>query len=192
MVMTRESDAPADFLLRDFLALETPEGYRAELIDGEIVVTPPPDGTHEGIIGLISKQVIRSSSVDMDFSGNKGLALPTRTSARAYVIPDATFAPAELRLFFGAPPWMASDDVAMVAEVTSSRPETDREAKRHAYAAAGIPLYLLADRQLSRITLFSDPRGDDYAGTASVPFGSSLDLPKPFAFTLDTTEFGDA
>lgn len=84
---------------------------------------------------------------------------------------------------------MPPDDVALVAEVTSSRPETDREVKRHAYAQAGIPLYLLADRQLRRITLFSDPRGDDYAGTASVPFGSSLVLPKPFDFELDTAEF---
>jgi Uma2 family endonuclease len=187
--MTRDSDAPANFLLRDFLALETPEGYRAELIDGEIVVTPPPDGTHEDIIWLIAKQVARKSSVDMDFSGNKGLVLPARAAARAYVIPDATFAPAELRLFSGAPSWMEPDGVAMVAEVTSSRPETDRDAKRRAYATSGIPLYLLADRQLGRITLFSDPRGDDYAGTASVPFGSSLDLPKPFAFTLDTSDF---
>jgi Uma2 family endonuclease len=191
MVMTRESDAPASFLLQDFLALETPEGYRAELIDGEIVVTPPPDGTHEGIIWHITEQVTRKSAIRMAFSGNKGLVLPARASVRAHVIPDGTFAPAELRLFFGAPSWMSPDGVAMVIEVTSSRPDTDRGAKRHAYAMAGIPLYLLADRERQRIALFSDPRGDDYAGTASVPFGSSLELPKPFDFTLDTAEFGD-
>jgi Uma2 family endonuclease len=185
MVMTREPDASVDFLLRDFLALDTPEGYRAELIDGEIVVTPPPDGTHEGIIGRVAKQIVRQSSVDMDFSGNKGLVLPKGE----YVIPDLTFAPAELGLFFDAPSWMPSANVAMVVEVTSSRPDTDREAKRHAYAQAEIPLYLLADRQLKRITLFSDPQGDDYAGIASVPFGSSLTLPKPFDFELDTAEF---
>jgi hypothetical protein len=43
MVMTvHRSEVPADFLLEEFLKLETPEGYRAELIDGEIVMTPPP------------------------------------------------------------------------------------------------------------------------------------------------------
>jgi Uma2 family endonuclease len=44
--MTRDPGTPAEFLLADFLTLETPEGYRAELTDGEIVVTPPPDGNH--------------------------------------------------------------------------------------------------------------------------------------------------
>ncbi|MCZ7415367.1 MULTISPECIES: hypothetical protein [unclassified Streptomyces] len=31
-----------EFLLESFLALETPEGFKAELIEGNIVVTPPP------------------------------------------------------------------------------------------------------------------------------------------------------
>ena len=39
IVMAREPDAEADFTLQDFLSFDTPEGYRAELIDGEIVVT---------------------------------------------------------------------------------------------------------------------------------------------------------
>ena len=39
IVMTRDPGTPAEFMLADFLTLETPEGYRAELTDGEIVVT---------------------------------------------------------------------------------------------------------------------------------------------------------
>ena len=46
IVMSRDPDAPAEFLLADFLTFDTREGYRAELVDGEIVVTPPLDGDH--------------------------------------------------------------------------------------------------------------------------------------------------
>lgn len=188
--MARESQVPARFLLEDFLSLETPEGYRAELIDGEIVVTPPPDGDHEDVIAHIVKQVLRNSSVEMSYSGNKGLTVPPGTvGGEGRVIPDLTFAPDELHLFRGAPPWMPAAGVAMVVEVTSSRPGLDRNAKRHRYAAARIPLYLLVDRERERVTLFSGPVGDDYAHTDAAPFGGSLDLPKPFAFGLDTSAF---
>jgi hypothetical protein len=132
------------------------------------------------------------SSVRMNFAGHKGLIVPFRgRDDEGRVIPDATFAPAELRLFRNAPPWMSTDGVAMLVEVTSSRPEKDRDAKRRAYADAGITLYLLADCQRRRITLFSDPSGGDCTRDQSAPFGSDLELPKPFAFALNTSEFGD-
>jgi Uma2 family endonuclease len=192
MMMTRESDSRSSFLLRDFLALDTPEGYQAELVDGEIVVTPPPDGTHQTIIGLIAKQIARLSAMDMDFAPQKGLIVPSGGIAKGgRVIPDGTFAPAEARLFRGASSWMPSDGVTMVLEVTSSRPDLDREAKRLAYAGADIPMFLLVDRQRERVTLFSGPVSGDYAHTDMAAFGARLDLPKPFAFTLDTSEFCD-
>jgi len=188
--MAHEPLPQDDDLLEWFLALETPEGYRAEFIEGEIVVTPPPDGDHEDYIGLIVSQVIRKSQVDMQFSGNKGLRLEKADGhSKDRVIPDGTFAPTSLRLYRGADSWMPSDGVAMVLEVTSTKPRADRELKRRCYARSGIPLYLLIDRGHSSATLFSEPEGEDYRQHTTVPFGKPIPLPHPFGFDLETAEF---
>ena len=190
--MTRDPDTPAEFLLADFLTLDTPEGYRAELIDGEIVVTPPPDGNHGRTIWRIVQQISRSSSTDMDYSPEAGLIVPSRgLPDEGRFIPDGVFAPAELDVFHNAPSWMSPDGVELVLEVTSSRPDLDRNAKRSAYAEAGIPLYLLMDRQYRKVTLFSDPGHGDYSQTNTAPFGRKLYLPEPFDFQLDTAPFAD-
>ncbi|CAL9590431.1 hypothetical protein SUDANB105_05212 [Streptomyces sp. enrichment culture] len=179
-----------ELLLEWFLALETPEGFQAELIEGEIVVTPPPDGDHEHYISRILTQVIRRSRTDMDFSGNKGLKLENADGcAKDHVIPDGTFAPVELALYQGADPWMPCRGVAMVLEVTSSKPQTDRDTKRRCYARGGIPLYLLVDRSASSVTLFSDPEAGDYRELCTLAFGKPLPLPAPFGFDLDTGDF---
>ncbi|MER5575670.1 Uma2 family endonuclease [Streptomyces massasporeus] len=178
-----------DVLLEGFLALDTPEGFRAELIEGEIVVTPPPDGDHEKYISRIVRQVIRRSRTDMDFSGNKGLKLRSGGACpKNHLVPDVTFGPVERDLFAGADPWMPCDGVAMVMEVTSSKPQADREAKRRCYARADIPLYLLVDRDTAQVTVFSEPKGDDYREHCARPFGKPIALPEPFAFDLDTAD----
>ena len=192
IVMTRDPGTPAEFLLADFLNLDTPEGYRAELIDGEIVVTPPPDGNHQRDIWHILEQVIRNSSVKMQYSGQSGLIVSSRgIPDEGRFIPDAVFAPAELDVFHNAPSWMSPDGVELVLEVTSSRPDLDRNEKRRAYAGAEIPLYLLVDRQERRVTLFSAPTHGDYSRTCTAVFGDKLELPKPFDFALDTAPFAD-
>lgn len=48
-----------DDLLKAFLELDTPAGFRAELIEGEIVVTAPPDGSHETAFALLNRQFMR-------------------------------------------------------------------------------------------------------------------------------------
>lgn len=188
--MAHEPRTQEDILLESFLDLQTPEGFRAELIEGEIVVTPPPDGDHEDYIGRVVEQVILRSATRMRFAGNKGLLLSSGGRCpRDHVIPDATFAPSDLQLFRGAPPWMPPGGVAMVLEVTSVRPERDRTAKRHCYARAGIPLYLLVDRDLSRTSLFSAPEDDEYTEVHLAPFGKAIDLPAPLSFALETDDF---
>lgn len=40
------------------------------------------------------------------------------------------------------------------------------------------------------MTLFSDPENDDYRQLLTIPDGKPLPLPEPFAFDLETGDFG--
>ncbi len=179
-----------NLLLDWFAVLDAPEGFRAELIEGELFLTPPPDGSHEHCLGLISRQMYTRSRTAMAFSGHKGLRLKGAPSCPPdHVIPDGTLVPWDSRLFRGADPWMPCAGVAMVVEVTGAGPTADRETKRRCYARGGIPLHLLVDREASSITLFSDPEQDEYRESCTRPLGKPLPLPAPFAFDLDTADF---
>nr|WP_095874469.1 Uma2 family endonuclease [Streptomyces sp. TLI_235] len=166
-------------ILRSFLELDTPAGFKAELVEGEIVVTPPPSGSHETAFALLNRQFIRNSTIDLDIAGNKGLIVPG-----GRCIPDGTVSP--VGHFEDAESWADPAGVLLVFEITSSNPAKDREAKRLGYAAAGIPCYLLIDRSDRSARLFTDPADGDYTAHVQVPFGKPLDLPTPFSFTLDT------
>lgn len=177
-------------LLDWFVELDTPEGIRAELIEGEVVVTPVPDGHHEHCISRIVGQIYKRTAIETQFSANKGLKLGTADGCpQDHVIPDGTFVPDSLRLYRGADPWMPCAGVTMVLEVTNRRPEIDRETKRRCYARADIPLYLLVDRETARISLFTAPESGEYQDLQTVAFGRPLRLPEPFAFDLETTDF---
>lgn len=187
--MAQEPTTQEEVLLEGFLALRVPEVFRAELIEGEIVLTCAPDGDHEDYIGLIVSQVIRNSQEDMQFSGNKGLLLTNASSGlKNRVIPGGVFAPQRLRLYRGADPWMPCTGIALVLEVASRRPHRD-EAKRRSYASENIPLHLLVNRDDSSVTLFSTPKNEKYRQLHTVPFGTPLPLPDPFKFDLDTSDF---
>jgi Uma2 family endonuclease len=180
-----------EVLLQGFHELETPEGFRAEFIEGEIVVSPPPGGPHEKAISRTVRQIVQAAQTPMDFSGQKGLELASgKRCTKNYVIPDMVLVPEELDAFADAEPWMPPAGVAMVIEVTSSQPDRDRKVKRHCYAKAEVPFYLLVDRDTRTVTLFKepDPEAEDYLEDIRVAFGKPLDLPEPFGFTLQTND----
>ncbi|WP_435280801.1 Uma2 family endonuclease [Streptomyces koelreuteriae] len=190
MIAVAQDPYTRKLLLDWFVELDTPEGFRAELVEGEFVLTPVPDGHHEHCISRIVRQLHRRSEFDLQFSGNKGLKLgQAHGLPQDHVIPDGTIVARAPRLFRGAPPWMPCEGVTMVLEVTFTRPDIDSEVKRRCYARGGIPLYLLVDRDASSTTLFSEPEKDDYRRLCTAAFGRPLTLPDPFAFDLDTTDF---
>ncbi|MFF3560533.1 Uma2 family endonuclease [Streptomyces sp. NPDC002574] len=179
---TERRDSGGDTVLAAFLDLTVPEGYRAELIEGEIVETPPPDGDHEDILGRFVRQMIRESPAEFYASGAKGFITPV-----GRFIPDLTVGPEGL--FAGKDSWFVPEGVVMTVDVTSTRPDKDRGPKRRGYAAAGIPFHLLVDRTEGTVTLYGEPVDGDYREDVRVLFGKELDLPEPFAFSLDTSVF---
>jgi Uma2 family endonuclease len=173
-----------EYLLEDFLVMGTPQGYRAELIDDEIIVRPPPDGNHESVLSKLSQQFYRRASMELEISFKIGLVIPA-----GRFIPDlAVWVDGMLA---DKPPWVPADGLLLVTEVTSGDPYRDRVAKRMGYAAAGIPLYVLVDRERGAVVLHSDPDTDsgDYLMVHNASYGKDVPLPAPFDFALETNDF---
>lgn len=81
----------------------------------------------------------------------------------------------------------------MTVEVTSFDSDTDsrdRREKPSAYAAVGIPVHLLVDRDSCTVTVFTRPDTEHarYRDAHTVPFGEPVVLPDPVGIELDTEE----
>jgi Uma2 family endonuclease len=171
-----------------------PEGWRVELIEGEIRVVPLANAGHERIIAKITEQTIirrheaKPSGERLRLWYGVGLLIPG-ASPGGKAIPDLVITPEDAfddEVHFHPPA-----QVLLVAEVTSrSTGDIDRKAKLLGYARAGIPQYLLIDRDADTATLFSEPEGEVYNRQVAVTLSSGkLELPEPLGFVLDTSEF---
>jgi Uma2 family endonuclease len=84
----------------------------------------------------------------------------------------------------------APSPTLLVGEVTSgSTAENDRGPKLRGYAQAGIPRYLLIDRERGHVVVHTEPPGQRYARRTEVELGKTVALPYPFEFELDTSQF---
>jgi Uma2 family endonuclease len=153
--------------------LELPEGYKTELIEGAIIVTPLPDAEHAEILVELNHQLCLHGWY-CSWPPPLGKVIPGLTVAR--------------RAYFhrgSGEIWQTSQGVSLVVQVTSSSAFIDRDPKRRGYAAAGIPLYLLIDRKRKETVLFGEPRDGDYAVAEHRPLCDPIPLPEPFSFTLE-------
>lgn len=159
-----------------------------ELIEGEICVTPPANGEHEEIVSEVADQVVERRR-DRSLRNYTGIGLNVPgASETGHVVPDLVIAPKGS--FDDQEEWHEPSGVVLVAEVTStSTADRDRDKKIHGYARAGIPVYLLIDREEAEVIVYSEPSGDDYAQAPKHKLGLAVPLPAPLGFELDTAEF---
>ncbi|WP_328360710.1 Uma2 family endonuclease [Streptomyces sp. NBC_00457] len=172
----------------EFFSATAPKGWRVELIEGEICVTSLGDGGHATVLSELTGQVIdRCNDPSLRNYTGIGLNVPGDPET-GHVIPDLVIAPKGS--FRNEEEWHDPSAVLLVAEVTSdSTAVRDREKKIRGYARAGIPVYLLIDRQEAEVTVYSEPSGDEYAQGPKHKLGLAVPLPEPLGFELDTGEF---
>ncbi|MFI1728832.1 Uma2 family endonuclease [Streptomyces acidicola] len=171
--------------------MELPEGYRAEIIEGAIEVSPTGRLSHAQIVNRLRNALVR-------FLGEGECAAYQDANVifrRKGWIPDVFVAPEDLE------PCADEDGlgvdaaaVGLVVEVVSPgkrNQDRDRVRKRREYARAGIPVYVIIDDYDGQgaVTLFTGPRADaaDWGDIHRAPYGTEVIIPegpaKGFAIT---------
>ncbi|MFF2638691.1 Uma2 family endonuclease [Streptomyces niveus] len=189
--MTPSNAEHAQMSVEEFeqIAHHIPETVALEFINGKLEVKQVPDGAHDEIIMWVADQCMQSRP-ELRLYRERGLKVDTYRNGRAR--PDGTLAPRGHFMDHGE--WSDPDGVLMVAEVTSYDGDTDsrdRREKRDGYAAAGIPVYLLVDRDSNELIVYTNPHKGAYKARTTHAYGAAVTLPDPVGITLDTDELKD-
>ncbi|AWT43922.1 MULTISPECIES: Uma2 family endonuclease [Streptomyces] len=181
------ADDSGELTLDDlFESLErtTPEGYKVEIVEGAIFMSPQRDTHWEIILDIVEQLRTKyprkrvKSDVRIDYPGHlNGFA-----SDVTLVTEGAEKTPAGL--------WRCKD-VEFVAEVISKgTAQNDYGPKKAAYAVAEVPVYLVADPYQGKCHLYTQPKDGDYVSELTVAFGADVDMTTThLGLTLRTDEF---
>ncbi|MFE1777188.1 Uma2 family endonuclease [Streptomyces sp. NPDC059008] len=173
-----------EVLWQAWKAMELPEGYRAEIVEEFIEVSPTGRYSHGKASNALRRELVlyldRQSS---SFRVNNDINVIHR---RKVWIPDAVVSPESDDEFI-------TDDglgldarcVVLVAEVVSPGHDglqRDRVRKHRAYARAGIPVYVIIDDydDHGHVTVFTSPSPEEaaYADSMRRPYGTDITIPE--------------
>ncbi|MFJ9181049.1 Uma2 family endonuclease [Streptomyces sp. NPDC102360] len=167
-----------------FDQMTIPEGYKAEIVEGIVYMSPQRD-THWEIIADIYEQLRTKyprkrvkSDVRIDYPGNlNGFAT------------DVTLV-SETAEKNAKGLWLWQDVVFVAEVISKGTAQNDYGPKKTAYAAAEVPVYLVADPYQGKCHLYTQPKGGEYVSELTVAFGTDVGMTdSPVGLTLDTTEF---
>ncbi|MFH8348291.1 Uma2 family endonuclease [Streptomyces sp. NPDC018045] len=164
-------------------AMELPEGYHAEIIEGFIEVSPTGCYAHSRIANKL-RRAADGHLADGPYAGHQDANV---IHGRKVWIPDVIIAleDAEAQDVTEHGVGIKASAVQVAVEVVSpghNSTTRDRVRKRRAYARAGIPVHVLVDDHDLRgtVTVFTAPAPDkaDYAAEHRVPYGTDIAIPE--------------
>ncbi|MFJ3985279.1 Uma2 family endonuclease [Streptomyces fungicidicus] len=159
----------------EWLEGRVPEGYKSEIVGGHIFLTPQRDTHWDITINIIEQLRARYprkrllSDVRMDCPGHLNGFAPDVVALGKAIGQGAEF----------------------VAEVISRETAgNDYGPKKDAYAAAGVPVYLIVDPYTGEWHLHTLPEDGKYHGSVCFGFGIEIDLARTaVGLVLKTDEF---
>lgn len=170
----------------DVIARRYP-GFRVEILEGSLVISPPPLIKHSGIVSRVMVQLeprlpegricLQRTSIEND------------DGSEDYAVPDLLVLPSSVG---EEDEWLFPADTADLAlEVTGRGNATvDTVVKVRMYAEWRIPIFLLVDPRTGKTVLYSDPREGKYQAVHIFKFGDPVALPEPLKdVTIDTSKF---
>lgn len=165
-------------------------GYRVEIIGGQILVTPPPDGPHARALTKLMRLFLAAGLDDGETEVLQGIALWLPTDTEDYAIPDLAIVDSDFDDHLIENNCYDPVCFRLVLEVTSSNWKTDLKTKVASYADAKVPVYVIVDRKHQRLHVLTDPAGDDYATHRIHSPGQLITLPDSIGaeVTLDVAE----
>ncbi|MFF4967401.1 Uma2 family endonuclease [Streptomyces sp. NPDC001037] len=164
--------------------MPVPEGYKVEIVEGTVFMSPQRDTHWEIILDFVEQLRVKyprqrvKSDVRIDYPGHlNGFATDVTVMAEGAARSE------DGRWDCG--------EVEFVAEVVSrGTAANDYGPKKAAYAEAGVPVYVIADPYRGECHVFSHPRDGRYALEVKADFGEELDLTgTPVGLVLKTGEF---
>lgn len=171
-----------EVLWQAWKAMDLPEGYRAEIIEGAIEVSPTGRRRH----GVLVNRLRRALDSHLGRSGYVAHQDVNVIHRQKAWIPDLFVAPLDLDEIpdedgLG----VDAAGVKMVVEVASPghrNLQRDRVRKRREYARAGIPVYVIVDDFDDDGAVFvltsPDPGKAKYADEHRVPYGTDAVIPE--------------
>ncbi|MEX2983628.1 Uma2 family endonuclease [Streptomyces sp. C36] len=180
-----ESDELSLDMLFDWLErMPVPEGYKVEIVEGAIYMSPQRDNHWDIILNIVEQLRTKyprtrvKSDVRIDFPGHlNGFA------SDVALLKESASKDAKGR-------WQYQD-VEFIAEVISKdTAKNDYGPKKDAYAAAGVAVYLIVDPYEGTCHLYTDPKDGSYRLSPAIKFGDPIDLTDTLVgLTVTTDEF---
>jgi Uma2 family endonuclease len=160
-------------------------GHRVEILNGSIVVTPPPDGAHQETLTWLVEEFARARARQAGLRYLQGVGLWLPTGPDDYAVPDFSVVDADYKDALVEKNCYAPHVFRLVLEVTSSNWTNDTATKVDVYARANIPAYLIADRRHDEVLLYADPTDGKYPDPGTFKRGQSVPVPEAVGVTLD-------
>ncbi|MDI3423863.1 Uma2 family endonuclease [Streptomyces luteolus] len=170
--------------------MERNPGYRVEIIEGQITMTPPPDAAHARALSRLRRPFVAAGLDGGETEVFEGIGLWLPTGAEDFAIPDLSIVDADVDDHLVENNCYDPVCFRLVLEVTSSNYRADLRTKVAAYGDAKVPVYLIVDRKHQRLHTLTEPLASGYDNHQVYAPGQTVTLPESIGaeVTLDVAE----